>query len=57
MKGYFIDVIVVLITIVGIYNTSEYCFSHDLIGSSISEYQVLFTSRRLPEKKGRANPI
>ena len=33
-----------------VYTTQEKkCFSRDLIGSSISEYQVLFTSRRLPE--------
>ena len=29
---------------ISIYNTSEECFSRDLIGSSISGYQVLFTS-------------
>ena len=29
---------------ISIYNTSEWCFSRDLIGSSISDYQVLFNS-------------
>ena len=33
-----------------VYTTQEKkCFACDLIGSSISEYQVLFTSGRLPE--------
>ena len=36
---------------VSIHNTSEYCFSRDLIGSPISGNQVLFTSWRFPEKK------
>ena len=36
---------------VSIHNTSELCFSRDLIASSISEYQVLYTSWRLPEEK------
>ena len=40
------------------YNTSEKFFSRDLVGSSISGYQVQFTSWRFPEKKKwRANPI
>ena len=39
-----------------IYNTSEWCFSRDLIGSSISGYQVLFTSWRFPEKKMAREP-
>ena len=32
------------------------CFSRDLIGSSISGYQVLFTSWRFPEKKMAREP-
>ena len=45
-----------MIESISIYNTSEYCFSCDLIGSSISGYQVLFTSWRFPEKKMEREP-
>ena len=41
---------------ISIYNRSEWCFSRDLIGSSILGYQVLFTSWRFPEKKMAREP-